>query len=89
MKTFLDCVPCIIRQTLDSVRLAEGCTLLVENVDILNGTPLLDIKPYVPEFDHHCAERVGWLKLAKGEVQDKKADDRFATNSDVNTENQE
>ncbi len=68
---------------------AEGCTLLVENVDILNGTPLLDIKPYVPEFDAHRADRVGWLKHARGKVQNKKADDRFATSSDSNTENQE
>ena len=56
---------------------AEGRTLHVENVDVLNGTPLLDIKPYVPEFDHHRADRVGWLEQAKGAVQNKKADDRF------------
>ena len=29
----------------------EGNILLVKDVDILDGTPLLDIKPYVPEFD--------------------------------------
>ena len=56
----------------------EGHTLHVENVDILDGTPLLDIKPYVPEFDHHPAERVGWLEQARGMVQNLKADDRFA-----------
>ena len=56
----------------------EGSTLDVENVDILDGTPLLDIKPYVPEFDHHSADRVGWLEKAKGIVQNKKADDRFS-----------
>jgi len=55
----------------------EGFTLHVENIDILNGTPLLDIKPYVPEFDCHSADRVGWLEKAKGSVQKKKADDRF------------
>lgn len=55
----------------------EGCTLHVENIDILNGTPLLDIKPYVPEFDHHAADRVGWLEQAKGMVRNKKADKRF------------
>jgi tRNA-Thr(GGU) m(6)t(6)A37 methyltransferase TsaA len=56
----------------------EGQTLHVENVDVLHGTPLLDIKPYVPEFDHHPADRVGWLEKAKEIVQSKKADDRFA-----------
>src|SRR5271165_6927861 len=38
----------------------KGCTLLVSDVDILDGTPLLDIKPYVPAFDHFPVERVGW-----------------------------
>ena len=56
----------------------EGRTLDVENVDILDGTPLLDIKPYVPEFDRHPADRVGWLEQARGIVQNKKADTRFA-----------
>jgi tRNA-Thr(GGU) m(6)t(6)A37 methyltransferase TsaA len=56
----------------------EGHTLHVENIDILDGTPLLDVKPYVPEFDHHPADRVGWLEQAKGMVQQKRADDRFA-----------
>ena len=55
----------------------EGATLHVENVDILDKTPLLDIKPYVPEFDHHPADRVGWLEQAKGAVRSKKADERF------------
>ena len=49
----------------------------VGNVDILDGTPLLDIKPYVPEFDQHPADRVGWLGQAKGKVHSKKSDDRF------------
>ena len=56
----------------------EGHTLHVENVDILDGTPLLDIKPYVPEFDHHPADRVGWLAQARGMVENKTADNRFA-----------
>jgi tRNA-Thr(GGU) m(6)t(6)A37 methyltransferase TsaA len=55
----------------------EGNVLHVENVDIVDGTPLLDIKPYVPEFDHHAAERTGWLEQARGRVQAQKADGRF------------
>ncbi len=51
--------------------------LHIENVDILDGTPLLDIKPYVPEFDPLPVERVGWLERAKGRVQSKRSDDRF------------
>ena len=39
----------------------EEDTLLVRGVDMLDGTPLLDIKPYVPEFDAWPGSRAGWL----------------------------
>ena len=55
----------------------EGNVLHIENVDILDGTPLLDIKPYVPEFDQYEAERTGWLGAARGQVKGKRSDDRF------------
>ena len=55
----------------------EKNVLHIENVDILDGTPLLDIKPYVPEFDQPRVDRVGWLEQSKGEVQSKKSDSRF------------
>ncbi len=54
-----------------------GSTLHVENVDILNQTPLLDIKPYVPEFDHYPVDRIGWLEKARDGVREKRSDDRF------------
>lgn len=56
----------------------EGSTIEVENVDILDGTPLIDIKPYVPDFDEYPADRVGWLEHAKGAVKGKKSDNRFS-----------
>ena len=55
----------------------EQNILYIENIDILDGTPLLDIKPYVPEFDHQPDIRTGWLAKAQGQVQNKKSDDRF------------
>ena len=55
----------------------EGSTLRVENLDILDGTPLLDIKPYVPEFDYRPEARIGWLEQAQGKVREMKSDDRF------------
>jgi tRNA (Thr-GGU) A37 N-methylase len=55
----------------------EGNTLHVENVDIVDGTPLLDIKPYVPRFDHYEGERVGWLASVKKRVEETRADNRF------------
>jgi len=55
----------------------EGSVLYVENVDIVDGTPLLDIKPYVPAFDHNEAERTGWLEITGKRVKEKRSDDRF------------
>ena len=64
---------------LSIVRLVQvrGYTLDIENVDILDGTPLLDIKPYVPEFDHQENCRIGWLEQVRGMAKAKKSDDRF------------
>lgn len=59
------------------LRKIEGNILHIENVDILDGTPLLDIKPYVPEFDGYPADRIGWLAQARGVVRKKKSDKRF------------
>jgi tRNA-Thr(GGU) m(6)t(6)A37 methyltransferase TsaA len=50
---------------------------LVEDVDIVDGTPLLDIKPYVPEFDVKKVDRIGWLSTKAEKVNEVKADDRF------------
>jgi tRNA-Thr(GGU) m(6)t(6)A37 methyltransferase TsaA len=49
--------------------------LRLAEVDILDDTPLLDIKPYVPQYDNYPVQRCGWLDT----VPDKAvvADDRF------------
>jgi tRNA-Thr(GGU) m(6)t(6)A37 methyltransferase TsaA len=63
---------------LSAVRLLrrEGPVLHVADLDVLDGTPLLDIKPYVPEFDAHPRSRAGWFE---GAGEDRRvADDRFA-----------
>jgi tRNA (Thr-GGU) A37 N-methylase len=39
-----------------------GSVLEVEGVDMLDGTPLLDIKPYVPDFDIRTDARSGWYE---------------------------
>jgi tRNA-Thr(GGU) m(6)t(6)A37 methyltransferase TsaA len=39
----------------------SGSTLRLADVDILDGTPLLDIKPYVREYDSYPITRCGWL----------------------------
>ena len=54
-----------------------GSTLEILGVDLLDGTPVLDIKPYVPMFDCVAAERTGWLERSAERVHDVKADPRF------------
>lgn len=56
----------------------ENNILKIEDIDILNETPLLDIKPYVPEFDQPANFKTGWLETAKQNVARKKSDGRFA-----------
>lgn len=49
--------------------------LRVCDVDVLDGTPLLDIKPYVPEFDAYPDAKAGWLDQRRDERR--VADARF------------
>lgn len=64
---------------LSTVRLLEvrENTLEIEDLDIVDGTPLLDIKPYVPAFDHRQPERLGWLEKTGKAVNQTKSDKRF------------
>jgi len=56
----------------------EGNRLHVRDVDIVDGTPLLDIKPYVPKFDIRQVERIGWLESNVHKLSQSKDDGRFA-----------
>jgi tRNA-Thr(GGU) m(6)t(6)A37 methyltransferase TsaA len=51
--------------------------LHIQDVDIVDGTPLLDIKPYVPEFDIRGAEKIGWLERNVHKLSTSKDDGRF------------
>lgn len=52
----------------------EGNVLFVKGIDILDGTPLLDIKPYVARFDHREGTRGGWVdRKSIGNIQDTNA----------------
>lgn len=57
----------------------DGRTLHIEDVDMLDGTPLLDIKPFVPAFDHRDAERIGWFEGNVERVSSVRADRRFGS----------
>ena len=61
----------------------EEDTLKIENVDIIDGTPLLDIKPYVPEFDAQTEVKTGWLAEVKKQVKQVKSDNRFNASKKV------
>ena len=62
---------------LSSVRLLEVCgnILRVGGLDVLDHTPLLDIKPYIPAFDAFQAKRIGWC--ANIQTDSSVADGRF------------
>jgi tRNA-Thr(GGU) m(6)t(6)A37 methyltransferase TsaA len=55
----------------------KGSILHIENVDIVDGTPLLDVKPYAPEFDQQTSVRTGWLERARKTASQRKSDKRF------------
>jgi tRNA-Thr(GGU) m(6)t(6)A37 methyltransferase TsaA len=54
----------------------EGTTLTIENIDLLDGPPVLDIKPFVGNFDDRLEIRTGWLERARAKRD--RADGRFA-----------
>ncbi len=56
----------------------EKNILTVDEVDIIDGTPLLDIKPYVPEFDVRNNVKIGWLEKNVQKLLLVKDDGRFA-----------
>ncbi len=55
----------------------EKNILHIKNVDIVDGTPLLDIKPYVAQFNSEEESKIGWLEKNIGKLADKKSDNRF------------
>jgi len=56
----------------------EKNVLYIQDVDIVDGTPLLDIKPYVPEFDVRKVDKIGWLEKNVNKLPVSKDDGRFS-----------
>ena len=69
--------PNAIGLSIVELNLIQNGVLHIQNVDILDGTPLLDIKPYVPEFDPQVKVKTGWLENARERAACRKSDDRF------------
>lgn len=55
---------------------ADG-ELIVSGIDVVDGTPLLDIKPFVPQFDVPAETAAGWVDETDSGVESMTADDRF------------
>jgi len=59
------------------VSVEKNC-VTIKGVDIVDGTPLLDIKPYIPQFDRAEGEiKTGWMQSTEDEVEDMRSDERF------------
>ncbi len=59
------------------LRKVRGGILYIKDLDIIDGTPLLDIKPYVPTVDAFKTEQIGWLTNKVDKMKKKQADKRF------------
>ena len=57
----------------------EDHILQVQGIDVVDGTPLVDIKPYVPEFDSPEVEKIGWLEKKVEKAHQMMSDDRFTS----------
>ncbi|HJH28491.1 MAG TPA: tRNA (N6-threonylcarbamoyladenosine(37)-N6)-methyltransferase TrmO [Methanosarcinaceae archaeon] len=55
----------------------EGNILHIQDVDMIDGTPLLDIKPYVCEFDTKEVDKIGWLENNVHKLPTSNDDGRF------------
>ena len=55
----------------------DGTKLFICNLDIVDKTPLLDIKPYVPKFDEREVKKIGWLEKHIHKLHKTKDDNRF------------
>jgi len=66
---------------LSVVKLIEKSSnvLIVQDIDILDGTPLLDIKPFVPQMYNIINCKTGWLEKTSAKLKNKRSDDRFCS----------
>ena len=55
----------------------QGNILSVDHLDTLDGTPLLDIKPYIPAIEPQEDIRIGWIEEAREKFNHKQSDDRL------------
>ena len=66
-----------IGMSIVKLKKVQGNKVIIEDVDILDGTPLLDIKPYIENFDAVKESLSGWMQASGKEVSAKRSDSRF------------
>ncbi len=64
----------------------HGTTLEIEEVDVLDKTPLLDLKPFVPQFDNREVQKGGWFATRAQNATEVRADKRFVKPASGETE---
>jgi len=69
--------PSHIGLSITEVICVEGNCVTVKSIDILDGTPLLDIKPFIPQFDSVSNVTTGWMDKEEYEVVKTTSDHRF------------
>lgn len=60
-----------------AIEAIAGNVITVRGIDVLDGTPLLDIKPYIAAFDEVGSSLSGWMQGSAAEVAEKRSDGRF------------
>lgn len=60
------------------LKAVSECCVQLQGIDVLDGTPVLDIKPYVADFDRCDADRFGWFEGKSKKAEHHRSDDRFA-----------
>ncbi len=70
--------PCPIGMSIVKITGVSKNEIFVENVDMLDKTPILDIKPYIPEFDLITDNvEIGWYRDKPRALHETKSDNRF------------
>jgi len=59
----------------------NGVYVFLKGIDVLDKTPVIDIKPYVADFDRCDADRFGWFEGKSRNATNHRSDERFAVQS--------